>query len=281
MNPLNYLSHRLGIRSLVVVGAGCLLLQSAHASLLFSEGFNYTSGGNLGGNLNPGGNAWGSGNNALTIASGNLTYPGLQDLGGNELSVAWGPPNSAGSIINTFANVTSGTIFYSFLLDTTTAPTGGNSYLTSLNPGTSAPNGGSDALTIYIGSTSTAGSYRLGVRTGSSSQTYLTGLSVGNTYLVVAEYDFGAGMASLFLDPTPGASMPAADMTATPASGKAPTSIDDVGFKVVSGFSAGYLVDNLLIGTTWGDVTPTPEPSSLVLAGMGALGLAIARRMRR
>lgn len=58
------------------------------------------------------------------------------------------------------------------------------------------------------------------------------------------------------------------------------TAIDDVGFKAQA-TTGDFLVDNLLIGTTWADVTPVPEPSTLALAGLGMLGLAFARRMRR
>ena len=259
------------------MGAGLLVFQNAQADLLFSDGFNYNTGA-LGGNVNPGtGNTWGPGGANLTIASGNLTYSGLQDQGGNELSVVNG---AAGTATNGFAAVTSGTIYYSFLLDCTAAP-GGNSYLTSLNPGTSVPNGGSDALSVYIYSNTTG--YRLGLRTGGASTVTTSSsspLSVGTTYFVVAEYDFGATLASLWLDPTAGAAQPTATLTLAPTT--APTSIDNVGFKSQSTAGASYLVDNLYIGTTWEDVTPAvPEPSTFVLGGLGMLGLAFIRRFRR
>ena len=100
--------------SLAAVGVGCMLFQSAQATLLFSEAFNYNTG-NLVGNVNPGSSTWsGTGSTALTIVSGNLTYAGLADQGGNELQIANG---AAQSQYITFANQTSGQIYYSFLFN--------------------------------------------------------------------------------------------------------------------------------------------------------------------
>ncbi|MGA3143281.1 MAG: PEP-CTERM sorting domain-containing protein [Verrucomicrobiota bacterium] len=271
--------------SLVAVGVSCMLFQSAYGTLLFSDGFNYDSGGPLAGNVNPGsGDTWGVGNSAMTIGSGNLTYPGLEDLGGNDLSIVWNG-GTAGSVTNGFANITSGTIYYSFLLDVTTAP-GGNSYLTSLNPGTSTPNGSSDAISMYFGTVTGGGGYRLGVRGGGASAVYTsssTPYSLSTTYLVVLGYNFNGGVAannlSLWIDPTSfGGSAPTATLTLTPTT--VATGIDNVGFKVQSSVAGAFLVDNLLVGTTWADVT-VPEPTTFALAGLGLLGLVIARRIRR
>ncbi|MGB7746138.1 MAG: PEP-CTERM sorting domain-containing protein [Verrucomicrobiia bacterium] len=269
--------------SLVAVGVGCLLFQSAYATLLFSDGFNYTAGSNLGGNVNPGsGDTWGTGGATnIQVGTGNLTYSGLNDLGGNDLQMVWG---TASSDTNGFANITSGTIYYSFLLDVTTAPSG-NLYLTSLNPGTSAPNGSSDAITLYLATVTGGGAYRLGIRGGGASAVYTPSgspYSLGTTYIVVLGYNFNGGVAnnnlSLWVDPTLGGSAPTATLTLTPTT--VATGIDDVGFKSQAGTGTMY-VDNLLVGTTWSDVTPTPEPATFALAGLGVLGLLVARRMRR
>ena len=271
---------------LVAASVSCMLFQSAQATLLFSDGFNYPTPGTLGGNVNPGsGFTWGPGNNAMTVGNANLTYAGLQDLGGNDFSVGWGG-GSAGSITNGFANVTSGTIYYSFLLDVTTAP-GANSYLTSLNPGTSAPNGSSDAITMYFGTVTGGNGYRLGIRGGGASTVNTPAASpysLNTTYLIVLGYNFNGGVAnnnlSLWINPTAGGSMPTADLTLTPTT--VATSIDNIGFKVQGAPAGLFLIDNIFVGTTWADVTPlaVPEPTVCVVAGLGMLGLVFARRMR-
>jgi hypothetical protein len=261
----------------LLAGAVCLLLPSAHANLLFSDGFNYTAGSNLGGNVNPGnGTAWSGGSANLAIGSSGLTYPGFQGLGGNSLVYT---PGVATSSTNVYSAVTSGSIYYSFLIDCTTLPTA-NNYITSLNQGT-GPNGSSDAMAVYVGA-SGASNWRIGVRTtgGGSGATFeSTALSPNTTYLVVTELTLGPNpTVSLFLDPFPGLGQPGANATQTGTN--AVLSVNDVGFKSQSATTVGnFVIDDLSIGTTWGDVT-VPEPSILALGGIGFLGLISFRRRR-
>jgi hypothetical protein len=272
---MNLKNHTIcsGIRLLLVASASCLLLQNANATLLFSEAFSQTPGA-LGGAVNPGNStAWSGGNAGLNIVSGNLTYPGLADQGGNELDVS---NQTAGTSVNTFANTTTGQVYYSYLLDVTTAD-GANDYVTALNPGSGGPNGSSDAIDQYI-----YASGKIGLRTAGATTVTLSSplLSLNTTNFVVLEYDFSAQTAYLYLNPTPGGSQPAATLTL--ASVTAVSAIDNVGFKAQS-TTGNFLVDNLLVGTTWGDVTPTvvPEPTTVMLVGAGlSLMLGLVRRRR-
>ncbi len=265
----------------LVVPVICLALQNAGATLLFTDGFNYGAGGLNASDVSPAGlsgNAWSSGSSHITVVSGNLTYSGLQDLGPNEVQDVWGV--SAGSVVNTYANQTSGSIYYSFLLDCTTAPSA-TTFLTALNPGTGAPNGSSDAL--QVGVAPNVGGFQVGLRTPGVGSINLASsvLSLNTTYLIVAEYTFGTpGSATLYLDPIPGASQPTANVTL--AGNGTVTAIDDIGFKAQSSGTTGtFLLDNVMVGTTWGDVTPVPEPSVFALAGLGLFGWVAGFRRRR
>jgi PEP-CTERM motif len=268
----------------VLVGVTGLSLHSAQAQLLFSEGFNYTAGQGLAGQVNPGNTTAWTGGNASELAIGNtqLTYSGLQELTGNDL--VYTSSASSSTSFNTYSAVTSGSIYYSFLVDCTTLPTA-NEYISAINAGTSVPSGSADAMATYVGSSGTG--WKIGVRTtgGGSGAAYATALTLNTTYFVVEELTLGsAPVANLYVDPVPGASQPGTP-TATQSTATAISSVDDIGFKIQSVASTGnFDIGNLLIGDTWADVTPqvtvTPEPSTLALAGIG-MGLTLLARFRR
>jgi hypothetical protein len=271
---------------LLAVAATCLAIQNIHAQLLFSEGFDYTSGTGLANKVNPGNStAWTGGNNSeLQIGSSQLSYtstPGLQQAAGNDL--VYTSSGSSSTSYNTYSAVTGSgnSIYFSFLIDCTAVPTA-NEYIMALNPGTTAPGGSSDAMATYVGA-SGVGGFKIGVRNGNSGASYTSTLTLGTTYFIVEELTLGTTpTVSLFLDPIPGASQPTA--TATQTGTVAATSVDDIGFKVQSVTTTGdFDIDDLLVGTTYASVTPevTPEPSTLALAGIGLLGLAMRFRRAR
>jgi len=266
---------------ILTAGALCFAFQAAQASVLFQDGFNYPTG-VLGGN-----GGWeGSASAVFSVQNGNLTYPGLNDLGGNELAVMLS--GSSTSITNGFSggNVTSGDVYFSFLIQSTSVPTSA-SYLLSLNPAGTKPNGGTDALAVYTEPNGT-GTWSLGVRSDNAAAAVYDSadvLSANTTYFVVVEYAFGSpnATASLFLNPVPGGSQPGSP-SATVNGTVTPLNIGDVGIKGQGTMTDGnFILDNFIIGTTWADVTPTgvPEPSSLVFAALGLLGGFMLRFRRR
>jgi hypothetical protein len=254
----------------------------AHGSAMFTDGFNYSTG-SLGTVGNP---PWTGGNNNIAVTSGSLLFPNLADTvpPGNQLTITSGV--SAGSVgVNFNATpVSSGTVYYSFLAECTTLPTG-NNYITSLLT-SGSPSGGSDPLSVYVGQQTAGSTFKIGVRHNGngSGATYTTGAwaTAGAVNLFVVAYTFNAGTGddsvSLWVNPTPGGAQPAADVTVT--GGTDATGLQVVGFKAQSAASEGnWIFDTLRVGTSWGDVTPVPEPSVFALGGMAAL-LAAVRRKR-
>ncbi len=267
---------------LLAAGVACLLVQNAQATLLYSEGFVYPTGA-LSGN-----DSWLGGATGLTVGSGNLTYSGLDDLGGNELLDSQG---TAGTMTVNFSAspITSGSIYYSFLIQASSLPTG-NNYLTSLLPVGGTPNGGTDPLAFYVGQQTAGSTYKIGIRHAGlgSGATYTTGAwaTVGTINLVVVKYTFVAGTGndtlSLYVNPTPGGTEPLTPDVSLTAAGTDAASLQTMGFKAQGNATTGnWVFDTLRIGDTWGDVTPStvPEPSTFALAGLGFALIAARRKL--
>jgi len=261
--------------TVAAIAIASLCCQSARAQqILFEEGFDYTPTYGLANQVNPyTGNSWINGSTSeLQIGSGQLSYSGLQTLS-PAYELTYTSLGTSGASYTTFANQTSGSIYYSFLINCTTLPTA-NKYVTALDPNSATgPNGSSDPMSTYVGSSGTG--WKIGVNVaGSSGANYVTGLTLNTTYFIVEELTLGsAPVVNLYLDPVPGGSQPAS-ANATETGTTSVNAVDQVGFKSQSVTSTGnFEIGNLLIATDWADVTPAaslvPEPNTVALLGGG------------
>ena len=94
----------------------------------------------------------------------------------------------------------------------------------------------------------------------------------GRTYRVVAELDFETNLLSLWVDPEAGDEL-TPDVTRAYAGTNWSTAV-----RLASGGTGSTSWDNLVVATNWNDPGLVPEPGSLALLGVGALGLLWRRR---
>lgn len=246
--------------TLLAISVLALLSNHSHAAQILSETFTYADG-NLVGN-----STWAAhsgaaatpiqvGTGAITLALGGGSREDVNILPSSGLPLAAG-----GTLYSSFdvtvtgaAAVSSATYFAHFF------PTTGSFVYESRVFVTSSS--GSD-FTFALGSSSTP------------SQTWATGLTFGETYTVVTSYDFDTGASKIWVDPTSELS------TSLSLTGSIGNGLEGYALRQAAG-SSSLKIDNLVLATSFADLSAVPEPSSTAaLAGLVVLG-AVATRRRR
>ncbi|NDV63403.1 hypothetical protein G0Q06_13135 [Puniceicoccales bacterium CK1056] len=193
---------------------------------------------------------WFSGGAGTTIVDG-LTYPGLQ-VSNNALQWSTSVPYHGENLATAILPSTTPSVYVSFLYN---AP----SY-TANKSGFAVDNGAASNEGYYMGMTS-SGTFGVatvangsGTVLGTASET----INFNTTYFIVVKFDKDSAgtyykSGSIWINPTPGASEPAASGTFT-GSYTAMNKIQD--FLTALGGSI-VKTDEIRLGTTWADVTPS------------------------
>ena len=265
---------------------GLILATVAQAKLLFYDGFDYPAGEELGEASSSA--TWGNDKNQFTIVTGSLYYPGILPPTGNRVNVKATTPSldSVRNLDDAWPKQSNGTLYVSFILRL-------HSFAQIRDSGT-----GTSLLTVSDTFNNTElfginlindGKVRLGVlkypssdSSVSSSAFYTNGTGANllvdgsTTYLIVAKYEWVEGasndVVTLWVNPAQLGGSEEANNKVFTSGGK--DGMRSAGRLTLSrGLNVN--IDELRIGETWEDVTPTiKQPRHwLVVAGVLACGL--------
>ncbi|MDB9961110.1 T9SS type A sorting domain-containing protein [Oceanihabitans sp.] len=216
------------------------------------EGFDYTIGEDLG--LQPNWNNYSGSDNPILVASGSLSYPDLLASTGNSITMEGGFVDS--EIV--FTPVTSGAVYASFILNVTDMAnimdlTDGG-YVAIL-----VGNGFNARLWIRPNTDPVGTTYDIALTNASSGSGFVGNYSIGDSVFIVMSYDIDSGAINGWVNPAGtdfGGSAPTALLTDTDATPD--TLIDRFALRQDStNETPAMTIDELRIGTSWADVTPT------------------------
>lgn len=260
---------------LLLAAAG--LATGAHASILFTENFDYDAGvlGDSAGQANVSGGVWvhfSGGGLLIECVDGNLTYPTYAPSNiGRMVQIVRHPlGTTAEDVYRQFTTQTTGvTLYTSFLFrvthdsmspDTSTH----GQYFTMLMPSSSTT---SHFGRICTKMGSAAGKYKFGLRATTSNTSTLWTASdydVNTTYLVIMAYDYIAGnsndVVSLWINPSLAAGQPTPDLTQTSALTTDPPDVARLALRQGSTSNNSSVtpsadIDGIQVATSWTDLT--------------------------
>jgi hypothetical protein len=237
---------------------------------LLVEDFSYANGTAITAN---GWTAHSTGANPITVANpSTISYPGYLSSGvGGEVSMMTSGEDDS----HTFTQQTSGTLYFSFLANLSSATTTGDYF-------------------FHIGATSIGTNFRgrifakrdassnlyFGIANSSTAVYSATTYSLNTTYLIVLKYDIVAGttndVSSIYINPPLNSPIPASGwLAATDASGTDLTNIGNVALRQGSASNAPALkLDGIRVSTTWSDIVGLAETAILTAVPSTLNGLS-------
>ena len=249
-----------------------LLLQNVNATLFFTDQFNYPDGNNLGA-----GGPWapatsGKGSNAteikVTAASAQTSPGGYASAAFNGVAVT--PTTTARATAALFneatgiSNANGNVVYASFLLNVRDLPAA-NTRVAYLHDTTSSD----AAVEVWINGTG-----QVGVRKKSGSPVFATGTPVATpgSHLVVVRYAFQIGNDPVALWVDPSSDNYGVDLAPSPSAIITNVASDNgsagIKYFIIDSPNTAdsvYWIDEVRVGTTWADVTPSGPIPVLVI----------------
>ncbi len=207
---------------------------------------------------------------SILVTSGSLTYPGLPASTGNKIAFD-GTGSDNYRVFGTA--VTSGSVYYSFILNVSAlgglTTTGG--YFSGLLQTASTSAFGA---TLWTRLSTTPGKYNVGISTRSNSAvSWLSAdLDPVTSYFIVGAYDIITGTANdvarIWLNTSAiGGAEPAPDATSVPGTDLGTAGIERFLLRQDNATNTPFIeMDELRVGTTWADVTPSGAVPTLTIS---------------
>lgn len=235
----------------------------AQVTLPHYDGFNYTAGSMLGGQ---GGWLGINSGDTVYVAAGSLTYPGFPASIGNKITFS----GSGQDQTKLFTTVTTGSVYYSYLLKVTSvAGITSDAYISGVYQ--SATSTVTGAL-VWIKADGAGFDIGISARTvPNATVSYSTPKTLNTTYLIVAAYQFVNGVTNdsskIWINPdasTFGKSAPAPTLTSVNG-GTDLTAAARLLIRQDADTSTAFCeLDEVRIGTSWADVTSSISSTQVV-----------------
>jgi hypothetical protein len=220
----------------------------------------------------------------VTVVNKHLSYSGgavSVDGGSNAVQVA-GAADSNNLVTRTIPAQTGSPLYFGFLYNTSSTAEAFLQF--GLENGSAAEPNASVGVQGISGNGGGAEGFFARVPNAGNTAFASSGLSANTTYFLVGRISKGAGsntynVVDLYVNPT-SLDESAPTLTATNAANSGVGTFDNFVLRAARTDAGSlYDFDNLTIGTTFADVVPAPEPGTLGLLGMVAVGML--RRKRR
>lgn len=248
----------------------------AQAQFLVNETFNYTLGDQLKTHGWVGTGTSPSTVNPILMTTPTITYAGYPDSGiGNEISLM----NNGEDLNKSFTAVTSGTLYFSALINVTAAQAGGDYFFHIAD----VPTGTTFFGRIYIKQKVGASTLAFGVLKTSGGTTVKdvaysdSTLLLNTTYLLVAKVEVSTGNSSLIINPSISSTEPTSGWLINTLG---TTALPSAGFGTVNlrqgsaSLAASLKVDGIKVATSWaalftgaGTITPSADVLNISLVG--------------